>query len=93
MALRQVSGKKVGHIVVYALSACPKCHQVKSLLNDLGLEYYFTDVDILSDENKRNTMVELSRWNTSRSFPTIVIDNKRAVIGFNEAELRKLAAL
>ena len=91
MALKHVEGKKTNHIVVYALSTCPWCHKAKNLLNELRVDYYFEDVDLLGEEDQRNTMTEVSRWNPGRSFPTIVIDNERAIVGFDEAELRKLA--
>lgn len=93
MALRQVVGKKVGHIVIYTLSACPQCRKAKQLLGDMGLEYYFEDADSLDEENQRNVMAEVSRWNPGRSFPTIVINNKRAILGYNETEIRNLATL
>ena len=93
MTLRQVVGKKVGHIVVYALSTCPLCRKTKQCLENLGLEYYFEDVDLLGEEDRRNAVTEISRWNTKRSFPTIVIDNKRAIIGYNESEISNLATL
>lgn len=92
MPLRQVTGKKVGHIVLYALSTCPECRRAKDLLDDLGFDYYFEDVDLNSGDDQRHIMAEVSRWNTKRSFPTIVINNQRAIIGFNEAEIRRLGA-
>ena len=90
MTLRQVAGEKIGHIVVYALSSCPQCQKTKHLLGDLGLEYYFEDVDALGEEDQRNAMAEVSRWNPRRSFPTIVINNEQAIIGFNETEIHRL---
>ncbi|MCL2150438.1 MAG: glutaredoxin family protein [Dehalococcoidia bacterium] len=77
--------------MVYALSTCPQCRKTKQLLNDLGLEYHFEDVDLIGADDQRNTMAEVSRWNSIRSFPTIVINNKRAIIGYNETEIRNLA--
>jgi glutaredoxin-like protein NrdH len=91
VALKHVEGTKTKHIVVYALSTCPWCHKAKHLLGDLGIDYYFEDVDLLGEEEQRNTMAEVSRWNPGRSFPTIVVDNKKAILGFDEAEIRKLA--
>ncbi len=91
MALKHVNGKKFAHVVVYALSTCPWCHKTKNLLNELGADYYYEDVDLLSEEEQRNAMVEVSRWNPGRSFPTIVIDDGRAIVGFDEYELRRLA--
>jgi glutaredoxin-like protein NrdH len=91
MALKHVEGTKNKHTVVYALSTCPWCHKAKHLLSDLGIDYYYEDVDLLGEEEQRNTMSEVSRWNPGRSFPTIVVDNERAINGFDEAEIRKLA--
>ncbi len=90
MALKHIEGDKYGHIVVYALSTCPWCHKTKQLLSDLNADYYYEDVDLLGDEEQRNVMVEVSRWNPGRSFPTIVIDDSRAITGFDEVEIRKL---
>ncbi len=90
MALKHIEGSKCGHIVVYALSTCPWCNRVKHLLDDLGADYYYEDVDLLGEEDQRNVMVEVARWNPGRSFPTIVIDDKQAIIGFKEPDIRKL---
>ena len=45
MALEHVSGKNAGDVKLYALSTCPWCKKIKTLLNELGVEYYFVDVD------------------------------------------------
>jgi glutaredoxin-like protein NrdH len=92
MALEHVAGKKYAHIVVYALSTCPWCRKAKQLLGDLGADYFFQDVDLLGEEEQRDVMAEVSRWNEGRSFPTIVIDNSRAIIGFDEQEIRNLVS-
>jgi len=93
MALHQVAGKKVGHIVVYALSTCPQCQRARHLLDSLGLGYYFENVDLLSEDDKRNVIAEVTRWNPIRTFPTIVINNKQVIVGFNDTDIRKLALL
>ena len=36
-------------------------------------------------------MREVTAWNPAASFPTLVVDNKRSIIGFNEDEIRKVA--
>ena len=53
MALQHVAGKNKGHIVLYALSTCPWCRKTKKLLEDLGVEYYFGDVDLMNDAEKK----------------------------------------
>ena len=89
MALQNVPGRKVGNIVLYALSTCPWCKKTKALLKELGVEYSFVDVDLLPDTEKMETINIISKWNPSTSFPTIVINNKRAILGFNEPEIRE----
>jgi glutaredoxin-like protein NrdH len=49
MALQHVAGKNKGHIVLYALSTCPWCKKTKKLLEDMGVDYYFGDVDLMTD--------------------------------------------
>jgi len=46
-------GKNKGHIVLYALSTCPWCRKTKKLLEDLSVEYYFGDVDLMNDADKK----------------------------------------
>jgi len=93
MALQQVAGDKIAHIVVYSLSTCSQCRNAKQLLSDLHIEFFFEDVDVLGEEDQRNVMVEVSRWNPRRSFPTIVVNNKQVIIGYDEVELRRLSTL
>jgi glutaredoxin-like protein NrdH len=89
MALQHVPGKQLGDIKIYALSTCPWCKKTKKLLEDLGVDYYFTDVDLLTGEEKNKAMAVVRRWNPSASFPTIVVNDSRCIIGFREDELRE----
>jgi glutaredoxin len=88
MALKHVAGKNKGHIVLYALSTCPWCKKTKKLLEDLGVEYYFDDVDLMTDAEKKDAMVIIQKWNPSMSFPTIIIDNANSIVGFQESKIR-----
>lgn len=89
MTLEHVAGKKAKHIVIYALSTCPWCRKAKNLLNELGVEYYFTDVDLAADKEKQTLMDTVRKWNPACSFPTIVIDDKKCIVGFKEDEIRE----
>jgi glutaredoxin-like protein NrdH len=88
MSMQHVPGLKTADIKLYALSTCPWCKKTKKLLGDLGVEYYFEDVDLLEGREREAVMVAVSKWNPSRSFPTIVINNK-CIIGFKEQEIRE----
>jgi glutaredoxin-like protein NrdH len=89
MVLEHVSGKKVGDIKIYALSTCPWCKKAKQLLVDLGVDYYFTDVDLLTGDDSNQAIAVVRKWNPAGSFPTIVINNNQCIVGFKETEIRK----
>ena len=89
MALQHVAGKNKGHIVLYALSTCPWCRKTKKLLEDLGVEYYFGDVYLMNDADKKEALVVIQKWNPSASFPTMVIDDKKSIVGFQEEKIKE----
>lgn len=89
MALQHIPGKQYGDIKIYALSTCPWCKKTKKLLDDLGVDYYFTDVDLLTGDEKKKAMEVVRKWNPSASFPTIIVNNARCIIGFREDEIRE----
>lgn len=88
MALQHIAGKNVGDIKVYALSTCPWCRKTKKLLDDMGVEYFFVDVDLLSGEDKNQTVATVKKSNPSMSFPTIVINGNRTIVGFQESQIK-----
>ena len=90
MIIEHVPGKNVGHIMMYALSTCVWCKKTKKLLNDLGVEYFYIDVDLLSGEEKAEVMQAVERWNPGASFPTIVVNNRSAILGFKENQIREM---
>ncbi len=84
-----VDGEDKGNIMLYALSTCVWCKKTKNLLNDLGVKYQYIFVDLLEEEDKKNTMKELEKYNPRRSFPTIVINEDKCITGFKEEEIRE----
>lgn len=88
---KKVAGKKKTDILMFTLSTCVWCMKTKKLLKNLGVEYSYIDVDLLDEKGLKNVDKEFSHWNPSQSFPTIVVNNKRSIIGFQEEEIRKLA--
>jgi glutaredoxin-like protein NrdH len=88
MALEHVKGKNMGNIKIYALSTCPWCRKTKQLLNDMGVEYYFVDVDLLTGDEREQTVTIVKKWNPSVSFPTIVINDSKSIVGFKESEIK-----
>jgi glutaredoxin-like protein NrdH len=92
MALVHVPGKKTADLILYALSTCGWCHKTKELLDTLGVEYRYEYVDQLDGDERQQAVSEIMRWNPARSFPTLVINNQRSIVGFKEQEIREALA-
>ena len=88
MSVEHVSGRNAGPLVLYALSTCVWCRKTKQLLDDLGVAYDYVYVDLLDSNEKDHVMKNVERWNPSRSFPTLVVDNDHCIVGFKEDEIR-----
>lgn len=89
MGVKHVPGKTVGKVMLYALSTCIWCQKTKRLLNDLGVEYEYTDVDLLDGAEKEAAIRSIMKHNPSRSFPTLVINDEKCIVGYKEDEIRK----
>jgi len=86
--IKHISGKKKGNILMFALSTCMWCKKTKKLLDQLGVDYNYVDVDLLPDKEKTEAEEEIIRWNPSVSFPTIVINDEECIIGFRPEEIK-----
>lgn len=91
MNAQLVEGKDVGDVFMFALSTCIWCRKTKALLNELGIAYRYVDVDLSDGDDRKEVMDALTRWNKARSFPTLVVNEERAIIGFSEEAIRELA--
>lgn len=86
---KKIAGVKKGDILLYALSTCGWCRKTKNLLDSLGVEYKYIDVDHLEKQVKDEVVKEITRWNPSCSFPTMVINNDKSIVGFQEEKIRE----
>ena len=92
MAIKHVDGKDAGHVMLYALSTCGWCAKTRQLLGDLGVAYDYEYIDELKGEEKATAVKKVEKWNPSTSFPTLVIKDKKCIIGFREDDIRKALA-
>jgi glutaredoxin len=84
-----VPGSPASHSIrLYALSTCGWCRKTKQLLEELGVEYDRVDVDLLEGETREEAVTEVKRWNSSASFPTIVIDDETAIVGYEAEKIK-----
>ncbi len=89
MAIEHVPGKKAGSIMLYALSTCVWCKKTRAMLDSLGVEYSYTYVDLLNDKEQEEILDIIRKWNPACSFPTMVINNQKCIVGFREDEIKK----
>jgi glutaredoxin len=85
---KHVSGENRGDVLLYALSTCGWCRKTKALLDDLGVEYDYIYVDQLDGEARKEAVKQIKTWNPESSFPTMVINNEKTIVGFQEAGIR-----
>jgi glutaredoxin-like protein NrdH len=79
-------------VKMYTLSTCSHCKATKKLLNDCNVKYEFTDVDLLSGEEKAAVMADVRKFNPRCSFPTIIIGDK-VIVGFDETAIKEVLGL
>jgi len=89
MAVEHVNGKNRGKIMLYALSTCGWCAKTKDLLRQMGVEFDYAYIDLLEGKEQDEAMTIVEKFNPTGSFPTLVIDNRKAIIGFREQEIRE----
>jgi len=90
MKTTRVEGKNTKHhVLLYALSTCAWCKRTKQFLKNNNIEYEYIDIDLCSEEDKERIRQDIIRHGGSLSYPTIIVDDKRLVTGYDEAGIRE----
>lgn len=79
-------------IRLYALTTCPYCRMTKRFLDDHGIEYALTEVDLLEGDERQTAVDEVKALSGGTSFPVLVADGK-VVVGFNKTKIADLLGL
>lgn len=90
MEIKHVKGVKKCDILLYALSTCGWCRRIKKLLDEKGVAYSYVDVDLLDENENAKVMEEVLRWNPKETFPTIIINGRYAIQGYDPDALKKV---
>ena len=83
------SGTKKGDVILYALSTCQWCRKTKDLLSELGIDYYYIDVDLVVGDDQKELIEEIKKFNPACSFPTMVVNERDTIVGFDEDKIRE----
>ena len=90
--LYMISESAYPQIKVYSLSTCSHCKATKKMLNECAVSYDFTDVDLLSGEERAIILEELRKINERCSFPTVIIGDI-VIVGHKEEKIREALGL
>lgn len=88
MQMNHVVGQKRGRIVLYALSTCVWCRKTKQLLNHLGVEYKYVDVDLLGEEERKEVTAIVRELNPRCSYPTLTVGDV-CIVGYDEEKIQE----
>jgi glutaredoxin len=58
------------------------------LLGECGVEYEFTDVDLLPEAERNEVLDEIKRLTNRCAFPTLIVGDK-VIVGYREDEIRE----
>ena len=64
----------------------------KDFFKHCGADFTFTDVDLLTGDERKNVIEEIKQINPKLSFPTIIIED-RVIVGFKKDEIREALGL
>jgi glutaredoxin len=78
-------------VVVYALSTCSHCKDVKRLLDSRGVEYRSIEVDLLEGEDRKKAIEEVKQYNSRATFPTTLIGDK-VIVGSKKDQIKDALA-
>ncbi|MGD1048060.1 MAG: glutaredoxin family protein [Candidatus Krumholzibacteriaceae bacterium] len=79
-------------VKMYTLSTCSHCRAAKKLMSDLGVQYEYVDVDLLSGRARAAVIDEVKKFNPACSFPTIIIGDA-VIVGDREDKIREALGL
>ena len=86
----KVQGQNNKHkVLLYAISTCPWCNKEKQFLRDINIEFEYIDVDLCNDEDYEMVSKDIANRGARFSFPTIIIDDRIVITGFEENRIRE----
>jgi glutaredoxin len=86
--MTHVDGGTTRNIRLFTLSTCIWCKKTKAFLKELDIGYDYIDVDLLQGAEREETLDELKRFNPRCSFPSLVVDGKECIVGYDEERIR-----
>lgn len=80
------------NVHLYALSTCPYCRMTKKYLEENGVTYELTEVDLLEGDDKQQAITKVKELSGGTSFPVLVV-GEQIVVGFNKPRITQVLGL
>jgi len=77
----------------YGLSTCVWCKRTRQLLEDNDVAFDFVYVDLLRGDERQEAIEQVREWNRAGSFPTVVVEGERCVVGYKPEEIKEALGL
>jgi glutaredoxin len=77
--------------MLFALSTCSHCKEVKRLLDSRDVEYRTIEVDLLEGEDRKKAIEEVKQYNSRATFPTTVIGDT-VIVGSKKDQIKEALA-
>ncbi len=76
---------------LYSLSTCPTCKEVRKFLDNQGVAYEVTEVDLLDSGEQWLMSKEVKRYNPQATYPTLVVEE--VILGLDTDAMKKALEL
>jgi glutaredoxin len=81
------------HTMFYGLSTCVWCKRTRKFLEDQEIAFDYVYVDLVQGEEREEVKDQVRQWNPNLSFPTIVVDDSKLVIGYKPDQIKEALGL
>jgi glutaredoxin len=93
--MRHVNGTETSaSILVFGLSACHACQETKTTLNDVGVEYWWIDIDMLNPKMSNALYSSAGMMGVCHDIPSavpVILKGTTCVTGYKAEVIRGLA--
>jgi glutaredoxin len=87
--MMHVAGSKDrGIVLLVGRTTCPWCMKAKELLGNLGVDYYWIDLNTLDEANTTRVTDAIRVCGQTNSVPILVINGERCIVGYQEDQIR-----
>jgi glutaredoxin-like protein NrdH len=91
METMKVPGKNKKHkVLLYTISTCAWCKRAKKFLTENNIEYEYVDIDVCNREDREKIREAILSRGGRLSYPTVIVDDRSLITGFNEDRLREV---